>query len=180
MVEWEDGQLVQGPYVEINGTKYPVVMPEYTGNTPMTAENLNKMQADLNYRIDSETEKFKRNKILWQDDSGSYMNENQTANLTERISDQNTGIVLVFSAYTPGQGSHDYGWYEYFIPKTIVTLKPGGGHEMLIPDNSMPYGARSSKYLYVFDDHINGNAFNVGEHGNLNNSLTVLRYIIGV
>lgn len=119
-------------------------------------------------------------KILWQDDNGSYMNENQTANLTEKISEQNSGIVLVFSSYTPGEGSHDYGWFEHFIPKMIVTLKPGRGHEILIPDNSMPYGIRSSKYLYVSDDHITGNAYNVGEHGNLNNSLTVLRYIIGV
>lgn len=119
-------------------------------------------------------------KILWQDDEGSYMNENQTANLTERISEQNSGIVLVFSSYTPGEGAHDYGWYEYFIPKTIVTLKPGGGHHALIPDNSMDYGVRACKYLYVFDDHINGNAYNVGVHGNINNSLTVLRYIIGV
>jgi hypothetical protein len=83
MVEWEDGQLVQGPYVEINGIQYPVVMPEYTGNTPMTAENLNKMQNDLSDKINEEVNnldikigKLKTNKILWQ--NAFVMNENQT------------------------------------------------------------------------------------------------------
>lgn len=51
MVEWEDGQLVQGAYVEINGRQYPVVMPQYSGNTAVTAENLNKMQSDLQNEI---------------------------------------------------------------------------------------------------------------------------------
>lgn len=44
MVIWEDGQLVQGAYVEIDGTRYPVEMPQYSGDTPVTAENLNKVQ----------------------------------------------------------------------------------------------------------------------------------------
>ena len=159
-------------------------------NTPINKDNLNKIENQLesteqslettNTDVQNLETKIKEQKILWQDDEGSYMNENQTANLTERISEQNTGIVLVFSSYTPGEGSHDYGWYEYFIPKTIVTLKPGGGHHALIPDNSMNYGVRSCKYLYVFDDHISGNAYNVGVHGNINNSLVVLRYVIGV
>lgn len=71
MVNWEDGQLIQGPYVEINGTQYPVVMPEYSGNTPITAENLNKMQFDLqNEIVNLQTQ---MNKIV---ESGS--NENGT------------------------------------------------------------------------------------------------------
>ena len=131
-------------------------------------------------QYNTDIKEVKTQNILWQDDNGSYMNENQVANLNDRVSNQNTGIVLIFSAYTPGEGSHDYGWHEYFIPKKIVELKPGGGHDILIPDNSMDYGVRACKYLYVFDDHINGNAFNVGVHGNLNNSLDVLRYVIGV
>lgn len=52
MVNWEDGQLEQGAYVEINGVRYSVVMPQYSGNTPVTAENLNKMQSDLQEQID--------------------------------------------------------------------------------------------------------------------------------
>ena len=47
MVNFEDGILVTGAYVEINGVQYPVHMPEYSGNTPVTSENLNKLQNDL-------------------------------------------------------------------------------------------------------------------------------------
>ena len=184
MVEWEDGQLVQVPYVEINGTRYPVVMPEYSGNTPMTAENLNKMQNDLSDKINEEVNnldikigKLKANKILWQ--NAYVMNENQIANLSEKVSEQNTGIVLVFSAYSDGE-AHDYGWYEYFIPKKIVELYAGAGHDILIPDNSQVYGIRAAKYLYVSDTQIRGNANNAGTHGNINNSSVVLRYVLGV
>lgn len=53
MVNFEDGTLVEGAYVEINGIKYPVVMPQYSGNTPITSENLNKLQNDLKADIDN-------------------------------------------------------------------------------------------------------------------------------
>ena len=135
-------------------------------NIEQKEENVNQQIIDL-----------KTNKILWQD--AYFMNENQTANLSEKVSEQNTGIVLVFSAYSDGE-AHDYGWYEYFIPKTIVSLQPNGGHSIIIPDNSATYGIRAAKYLYVNDTQIKGNQGNVGTHGNLNNSSVVLRYVIGV
>ena len=46
-MKFEDGILVKGAYVVINGVKYEVHMPEYSGNTPATAENLNKAQEDV-------------------------------------------------------------------------------------------------------------------------------------
>lgn len=52
MVNFEGGQLVEGAYVLIDGVKYPVVMPKYEGNTPLTPENLNKIQRDLTEVID--------------------------------------------------------------------------------------------------------------------------------
>ena len=135
-------------------------------NIEQKEENVNQQIIDL-----------KTNKILWQD--AYFMNENQTANLSEKVSEQNTGIVLVFSAYSDGE-AHDYGWYEYFIPKTIVSLQPNGGHSILIPDNDATYGVKAGKYLYVSDTQIRGSVNNVGTHGNLNNSSIVLRYVIGV
>ena len=53
MVEWEDGQLIQEGYVEIRGVRYPIVMPQYSGNTPVSAENLLKMQNDLQLEINN-------------------------------------------------------------------------------------------------------------------------------
>ena len=44
---FEDGTLIKGAYVVIDGVEHEVHMPEYSGNTPLTSENLNKMQDDL-------------------------------------------------------------------------------------------------------------------------------------
>lgn len=44
---FENGILVKGAYVILDGVEHEVHMPEYSGNTPTSAENLNKMQDDL-------------------------------------------------------------------------------------------------------------------------------------
>lgn len=46
-INWEDGTQVEGAYVEIDGTRYPVVMPTYNCSTPVTANNLNIMDNAL-------------------------------------------------------------------------------------------------------------------------------------
>lgn len=46
-INWEDGTQVKGAYVEIDGTRYPVVMPTYNCNTPITATNLNIMDKGI-------------------------------------------------------------------------------------------------------------------------------------
>ena len=47
MFLFEDGEIESEAYVEINGNKYPVHMPKYKGNTPLTSENINKAQIEL-------------------------------------------------------------------------------------------------------------------------------------
>lgn len=47
MFQFQDGTLVEEGYVEITGIKYPIVMPKYTGDTPLSSENLMKMQIEL-------------------------------------------------------------------------------------------------------------------------------------
>ena len=47
MVNFKDGELVKGAYVVIDGKEYEVHMPQYSGETPLSSENLNKMQAEL-------------------------------------------------------------------------------------------------------------------------------------
>lgn len=47
MVNFKDGELVKGAYVIIDGKEYEVHMPQYSGETPLSSENLNKMQKDL-------------------------------------------------------------------------------------------------------------------------------------
>ena len=46
-MKFEEGTLVKGAYTVVGGVEYEVHMPEYSGNTPLTPENLNKMQEDL-------------------------------------------------------------------------------------------------------------------------------------
>lgn len=46
-VPFEDGTLVTAGYVQINGTKHEIIQPEYTGKTPLSAYNLNKMQDNI-------------------------------------------------------------------------------------------------------------------------------------
>lgn len=46
-MKFENGTLVKGAYVVIDGVEYEVHMPKYSGNTPCSAENLNKMQEDI-------------------------------------------------------------------------------------------------------------------------------------
>ena len=46
--QWEDGTVVERPYVEIDGTKYYVQDGTVSGGTPATATNMNEMQNILN------------------------------------------------------------------------------------------------------------------------------------
>lgn len=47
MINFENGTLVKGAYVVIDGIEHEVHMPEYSGNTPLSPEIFNKMQTDL-------------------------------------------------------------------------------------------------------------------------------------
>lgn len=59
MLFWEDGTIIENPYVEINGVKHYVQFPKVIGQTSLSAENLNKMQdhvtefysSDLTYKV---------------------------------------------------------------------------------------------------------------------------------
>lgn len=50
---FEDGKLISEAYVDVNGVKYPVVMPVYEGKTPLSAAILNKLQKELKFGINS-------------------------------------------------------------------------------------------------------------------------------
>lgn len=55
ILEFEDGQLEEQAYVEIDGVKYNVTPAKYTGKTPLSSFNLNKMQKRLitnKYRLE--------------------------------------------------------------------------------------------------------------------------------
>lgn len=118
------------------------------------------------------------NKILW---SGvSLMLATHTYTLSESISAQPNGMVLVWSDYSNG-ATHDYNWNYTFIPKYHALNHSGGGVECLCGHAS----SLVTKYLYITDTTVVGNERNGNEsftlHGKkTNNRLVVLRYVIGV
>jgi hypothetical protein len=122
-----------------------------------------------------------RGKLLWS--GGYYMTASHVINLSEKVSQQPSGIVLVFSRYSGG-AAQNYHWNEFFVSKEWVRRHPGTGHSFLMTTDGL-FGLMASKYLYIHDDKIGGNDVN-GETGTgasgiiYNNAGFVLRYVIGV
>lgn len=123
-----------------------------------------------------------KNAVLW---SGAlYMLETHTINLTDNISNQNNGIVLVFSRYDNEVAeAKNEQIKEFFVPKAVVETHPGKGHCFDMATHK--FTALCSKYLYISDKSITGHADNktAGTSSTgvtYNNNYFVLRYVIGV
>lgn len=121
------------------------------------------------------------NKVLW---SGTfYMTAGHTATLSEAVSDQANGIVLLFSRYSDGT-AQNYHFQPHYVPKSQVINHPGVGHSFLLTSDGS-FSIMACKYLYVNDTSIAGNAVNnttgTGTSGiKYTNNAYVLRYVIGV
>jgi hypothetical protein len=117
--------------------------------------------------------------VLW---SGAmYMTSGHTATLKEPVSAQPNGISLVFSTYASG-AAVDANFADFFIAKTMVAQKPGGGHTFIMSKSN--FESVASKYLYINDGSITGHDNNT-KTGTANgityaNNAFVLRYVIGV
>lgn len=140
-----------------------------------------KAKGDIYVNCDADSsggKKIGENKVLW---SGAwFMNGDQKATLSEKVSEQLTGIVLVWSYYTNG-AAQEYGWNTFFVPKIMVQLKLGVGYD--IPLRRTKNAAFGTKYVYVNDNSIVGHADNVatGTANNVpyKNNQWVLRYVFG-
>lgn len=116
--------------------------------------------------------------LLWE--GNYYMSDTQTANLSEAVSKQPSGIVLVFARYI--EGNDPYSWNSFFVPKRMVPAPNGTGHNFIMATGE--FTAIATKYLYIRDTQIAGNATNK-DAGTVNgitydNSAFTLRYVIGV
>lgn len=118
-------------------------------------------------------------KILWT--GGYYMTEAHKIPLSEPVSAQASGIVLVFSRFNDG-AAQDTNFQHFFIPKAFIAVKAGYGHTFFMTANK--FAVNATKYLYVNDTHITGHADNsaTGTVNGItfNNAGFVLRYVIGV
>ena len=123
-------------------------------------------------------------KILW---TGSYyMLATQTATFSEPLSQQQNGIVLVFSRYA-NTTAQDYQYSCHFIPKQLVTAALAAGQTaagVALTMATSKYEYVAGKYIRVTDTGVTGDATNnaTGTSNGItfNNMSFALRYIIGV
>lgn len=121
------------------------------------------------------------NRVLW---SGSYyMTASQTVTLSQKISEQPNGIVLVFSRYSSGE-VRNYHFNSFFVHKNLISELSGMGHQFLMTTDGT-LSVVASKYIYIHNDKIVGNDINTatgtGTSGiAYENNGFVLRYVIGV
>lgn len=119
------------------------------------------------------------NKVLWEGDS--HMDGSQTADLTEYVSEQPNGIVLVFSAYVDGK-PQNVEIHSFYVPKYAVSKWEGSGHSFRM--NTVGFGYVGAKYLYINDSYIAGHDDNkksgTGSGITYNNARYVLRAVLGV
>lgn len=118
--------------------------------------------------------------ILW---SGVfYMQASQRIELSEPVSKQKNGIVLVFSRYSDGVGQN-YNYNHFFVHKAFVATHSGVGSQFLMSSDGL-FGVVCSKYIYINDvaltGHANNTATGTANGITYNNSGFVLRYVIGV
>lgn len=118
-------------------------------------------------------------KILWT--GAMYMTAGHKATLSEAVSKQPSGIVLVFSRYDNGAAA-EHNYNSFFVPKALVAEKPGVGSAFRM--NTVNFSMVCTKYLYINDATITGNDGNddtgTANGVTYNNAAYVLRYVIGV
>lgn len=116
-------------------------------------------------------------KVLWSNSGGLYMNASQSCQLSEPMSAQRAGVVLHWQGYVPGDGVKDYQHNFVFVPKTF---NGGRGLGMLLMADSRLV----TKYVYIDDDRITGNAQNAAADTisgvSIDNRYQALTEVLGV
>lgn len=122
---------------------------------------------------------IKTNKILAT--PGAFMNEGQTYNFSDSVSNQTNGIVLVWSAYYDSAPA-DWNWNFTYVPKYWVANHNNNGVTCVL--FGPKFADAGCKYVYVNNNSIRGTANNEGSGTSsgisYNNSKYVLRYVIGI
>ena len=131
---------------------------------------------------DASSKVYHEQKILWE--GTRYMTADHTVNLSEAVSIQPNGIVLVFTKYNATTGvAEENNFNSFFVPKIFITSHKGYGNAFTMMDTN--FGQICHKYLYINDTYISGHANNsatgTGTSGiTYANNKYVLRYVYGV
>lgn len=125
---------------------------------------------------------YANNNVLW-GPNYYFMNANQTINLSQKVSEQKSGIVLVWQGYSDGQ-VQPWDFNFTFIPKwQVITNSSRGNCCFLTGSNGNSIG---TKYVYIYDDKIVGNDINGNGATKRNSGITttnnhwVLTHVLGV
>lgn len=111
-----------------------------------------------------------------------YMIATQTVYLEEKLSEQQNGVILVWSYYD--NRAQNYNWNFTVIPKTFIADNPSVAGMSTFMVNNTALGYVACKYLYIYDDKIKGNDGNnttgTGTSGiKYANNKFVLRWVYG-
>ena len=110
--------------------------------------------------------------------TASFMNADQTVTLSEAISEQDNGVMLVWSGYYNGS-SQNYDWVFIPVPKHHVLKHNGQG----ICCSALCGDGHMMKYVYVSDTKIDGHSSGTDtstiDGVTRANNKFVLRYVIG-
>ena len=140
------------------------------GSTPINETNLNKIENELEFLGTDQ-------KLLFNSDTGFYMYENQIAYLTENVSDQKNGIVLLWGGYNPDTDTPlAYNYKLTFVPKKFVELGESGIFEIMGGTD----GIRGYKYVKISNSQISGDNCNTINNGTYHNTSFTLRKVYGV
>lgn len=146
-------------------------------NAVMTQKG--EMAAAGGFKVNGIVDKFTNN-VLWS--GGYYMTSGHTATLSNAISNQPHGIVLVFAQWANGALNKTH-FHSFFVAKSTVASYGGSGHLFKIFGTKFSHAC--TKYLYISNTKIVGHNDNIasGTGGcgiKYNNSMYVLCTVIGV
>ena len=122
-------------------------------------------------------------KLLW---TGNYLlTAAQSLTFSETLSQQQHGVVLVFSRYDTS-GVQNYAYSCHFIPKMILTAVGATSANMNLIMGTAGFEYLAGKSFTISDTGITGNATNSASGTSsisgitYNNGMFALRYVIGV
>ena len=123
-------------------------------------------------------------KILWT--GSSLLTAGQSVTFSEPMSQQQSGVVLVFSRYTSST-AQDYQYSCHFVPKQLVTAATAAGQSaagVAVTMATSKFDYIAGKFLRVTETGVNGdetnNASGTTNGITYNNGGFALRYVIGV
>ena len=123
-------------------------------------------------------------KILWT--GTSLLTGSQTVTFSEPISQQQSGVVFVFSRYASSV-AQDYYYNCHFVPKQVITAALGVGQSAAgvnVINATHKFEYVGAKYLRITDTKVTGDDANddTGTSNGItyNNGSFALRYVIGV